>query len=651
MRKAALWLLLALAACTRPITPPATPDPASRRSPPAGEIVGFVGARGSHAYLGIPYAEPPVGGLRWRAPVPARRWRGVREALRAGPACPQHGSRLNGLPIPADAVGGDEDCLYLNVYARRRGPEEVPRGDGRRPVLVWIHGGGNVIGQGASYDGGFLAASQDVVVVTFNYRLGPLGWFRHAALRGHATSLEDRSGNFGLLDMVRALEWVRENIAAFGGDPGNVTIFGESAGGRDVLALLRVPRARGLFHRAISQSGSLAYATVAEAERFVDETPAGRRGSSSEVLLRLLIADGVASDRASARRALVAMPPGEVRAYLYAKSAADLVDAYPRRGAEGLIEVPQMFPDGAVLPREAPLDALARPDGHAAVPVMLGTNRDEDKLFLFFRAELVRWTLWVLPRLRDPERYEALAAHGSAMWKAAGADEPAAALVRGGAPGVYVYRFDWDEEPSVLGADLARMLGAAHGFEIPFVFGVFDLGREARQLWTAANEPGRRRLSERMISYWIRFAETGAPGRGRDGDLPPWRPAPAFLVLDTEAGGGLRMSERTLREEDVLAAAVADPRLGTVDERCAVLAALAARSNRHRGLSPAEIDPAACPGPAATPGLGGRVGRSSVSRLLGRGLAGPGEARPGLVSPPRAAARLAPPRRLARGAA
>ncbi len=582
MRRLLISSFVLVAACTAS-APDEAPsiDPASHRSLSAGEVVGAVGAYGSYEYLGLPYAQAPVGDLRWRAPEPLVRWADTREATEHGAACPQFGSPFAGLPIPSDQVGGDEDCLYLDVYA----PVDAPaRGNGRGglPVLFWIHGGGNVIGQAANYDGGYLAASQDVVVVGINYRLGPLGWFRHASLRDGSPTAADRSGNYGVLDMIAALAWVRDNIGALGGNPDNVTIFGESAGGRDVFALLQAPGARGLFHRAISQSGGLYGASLAAAENFENDAEPGQSGSSNETLVSLLVADGTAADRTAARARLGDMTPQQIATYLRSKSAAELLATYQREEAEGLIYVPQMFADGSVLPTATPLDGLATPGGHANVPVMVGTNRDEDKLFLFANPQNTWRLLWLFPRLNEPDRFEAMAEHGSRLWKATGADEPAAALQNGGAPGVYVYRFDWDEEPSALGSDFSQMLGAAHGFEIPFVFGHFDLGEEASALWTDENEPGRKKLSEQMISYWVNFADTGAPGRGRDGDLPPWGTAPAFLVFDTDAGGGLRMTTEVVREEDVFAAARTDARLGIGEQKCAFLEQLRQRSSRHR---------------------------------------------------------------------
>ena len=577
---ALLFALAMVVGCARRASEaPPVADPDSRRDPPAGPVVGSIGRYGSHVWLGIPYAAAPAGPRRWRAPQPAERWTEDRAALTVGSACPQFVVRLAGVEGKPGTIVGEEDCLFLNVYAPRAKPDQVPQEGARLPVMVWIHGGGNVIGHGGFYDGGNLAASENVVVVTINYRLGPLGWLRHASLRGADTTPAERSGNFGTLDTIRALEWVRDNIAAFGGDPGNVTIFGESAGGRDVFALLESPLARGLFHRAIVESGGLRRVTLEDGENLVDAASPGGRNSSGEQLLKLLVADGTATDREAAKARAAAMSNDEQAGYLRGKSAAELLSTY-ESGVVGLIDVPQMFPDGVVLPTADSLASFADPKGHATVPVLIGTNRDEDKLFLFADPENVRYLLWTVPRLRDADRFDARAQHMAQMWKAAGADEPAAALQRGGAPGVYVYRFDWDEQPTVLGADLGRMIGAAHVFEIPFVFGHFDLGREANASFVAANEPGRRELSGQMMSYWAEFARSGSPGKGRRGDLPEWKPAPAFVILDTAAGGGVHMSDETVTEEAALAGIASDPRLRTDEERCE--AARATLTHAHR---------------------------------------------------------------------
>jgi para-nitrobenzyl esterase len=559
------------------------PDPASRRVTASGEVVGFQGPYGGHVWRGIPYAKPPVGTLRWRAPQPPDPWTGTRDALRFGAACTQYASPIGGVATgrPGEPVGS-EDCLYLNIYAPRMAATALPAADAQLPVMVWIHGGGNTIGEAGFYNGGNLAATQRLIVVTVNYRLGPFGWFRHAALRNANDSEADRSGNFGTLDLIRALEWVQGNIAAFGGDPGNVTIFGESAGGTNVFALLLAPPARGLFHRAIVESGSLRLSSLAAAEDYADGTQPGDASSSNEVLLRLLIKDHLASDRSSARARLVGMSRSDVERYLRGKTNIQILSAYtPLRGL-GMIEMPKVFRDGDVLPQERPLQRFAHADGYNRVPVMLGTNRDENKLFMFGDPAWVRRLFWIIPRLRDERRYNLTAEYLAKMWKASGADEPATRLRATQGPTVFVYRFDWDEEPRVLGADLSVMLGAAHGFEIPFVFGHFDLGREGNQIFTPDNDPGRKTLSAQMMSYWAAFAYSGAPGRGRDGRLPAWTPwddgsadSPKFLVLDTPAGGGLRMSSDAVTQASVLAAVDVDPRLPTQVDKCRIFRQLA----------------------------------------------------------------------------
>jgi len=585
-------------ACCRPAPAPAPPgvDETSVRRPAAGAVVGFTGEYGSHVWRGVPFASPPVGELRWRTPQPLAPWSGRREALASGTPCSQIASSFAGVVEKEPGTfAGDEDCLYLDVYAPRTLPDALPKGDARWPVMVWIHGGGNVIGHAGFYDAGHLAQSQNVVVVAIHYRLGPLGFLRHAALRASARDALEASGNFGLLDQVRALEWVRDNIAAFGGDPGNVTIFGESAGGRDVIALLLSPPARGLFHRAISQSGSARWAPLEEAEAFADDAAAGHRNSSNEVLARHLLRSGAASSREDARAQLAAMEPAQIEALLRGIDAAALIDLYATEATEGLIDVPQVFHDGAVLPREPAVARFAEPGGHAGVPVVLGTNRDEMKVFMFPSPRHVKRLLWIAPRLRDPARYEAEAEIQSAAWKLAGAEAPADAMVRGGFGDVFVYRWDWDEEPSILGGDLSRMIGAAHGFEIPFVFGHWYLGPRADIVWTEQNREARVALSDRMMAYWAEFARRGDPARG-GGDLPRWQRwgegEGSRIIFDTEAGGGVRMEQGRTSATDVVALLDAHAATLGQDGACAMAAAL---QSRFRGVSDvADARAAAC---------------------------------------------------------
>jgi len=562
-------------------------DPTSRRVTASGPVVGFQDAHGSHVWRGIPYAKPPLGPLRWSAPQAPAAWTDTRVALEFGSPCVQYASRLGGVPGRDGSVVGSEDCLFVNVYTPAVADHAVPTGDQRWPVMVWIHGGGNSIGASSFYDGGHLATAEHVVVVTLNYRLGPFGWFRQASLRAEAAGAAEQSGNFATLDLVRALEWVRDNIAAFGGDPNTVTIFGESAGARNVFTLLLAPPAKGLFHRAIVESGGLGSVTPAEAENFTDAPEPGDPNSADEAVARLLINDGTVPDRPAAKAYLAAHGPADIARYLRGKPSAEVMAVYtPRVG--GMIDFPQVFRDGTVLPADALLPHFAQADGYNRVPVMVGTNRDENRLFMFSDPRWVKRYFWIVPRLRDERMYRITAEYMAEMWKANGADAPATAL-QTTQPNVFVYRFDWDEEPTLLGADLSTMLGAAHGFEIPFVFGHFDLGKEGNVLFTDANNPGRQALSKTMMDYWAQFARTAAPGRGGDGSLPEWMPwdpqpgAPKFMVLDTGVGGTHMSSSGALSTDSVLAALDADPRLAAPRDKCSVLHDLAQAS---RGFTP-----------------------------------------------------------------
>ncbi len=577
-------LLVVGGGCAEDAPAPRPLDPTSLRRPPAGDVMGVAGLYGAHAWLGIPYAQPPVQSLRWRAPVPHEGWEGVLEADAFGPVCPQLASPFGGVvDQEPGTMAGDEDCLHLNVYAPRFAEGGVPGGDDRLPVMLWIHGGGNVIGHSSFYDGGRLAVDGDVVVVTINYRLGPLGWLRHASLRGEGTTAADRSGNFGILDQIRALEWVRDNIAAFGGDPGNVTIFGESAGGHDVFVLMMSEPARGLFHRAIVQSGSTGLTPRSEAENWRDDPEPGHHNSSNEILARLMVSTGEAEDSRSARARIAAADPLTLEAFWRNLDAETLMRAYTTEAHEGLIDLPRIFADGTVLPMADPLELLATPDAVAQVPVMIGTTRDENKTFMFGDSRRVKRWFGVVPRLRNRDRYDATASAVSNMWKATGVDAPAMAIVESGNIQVFAYRWDWDEQPSVLGADLAAMLGAGHGLEIPFVFGHYELGPQGNIIFNEDNAPGREELSARMISYWTEFADEGDPGRGRDGRLPLWSSwdpnpgAPKLMLLDTDADGGLRMSNELVTQATVLAQVGTDPRLDSQTERCQVYRELAKR--------------------------------------------------------------------------
>jgi para-nitrobenzyl esterase len=570
-------LLLLQFACGRDESPPPIVDDSSAREITLGKLVGFKSEEGAHVWRGIPFAEPPIGALRWRAPRPPKAWDGTLEALAFGSPCIQFagpGGRREGLD--ETDTRGREDCLYLNVFAPPSSPDQVPTGDARLPVMLWIHGGGNTIGDALLYDASLLATRQAVVVVTLHYRLGVLGWFSHDALASEDTTPDDRSGNYGTLDVIAALQWVQKHISTFGGDPNRVTVFGESAGGTDTFAMLASPRAAGLFHRAIVQSGSGDTVEMSEAENPTDATPAGHERSSSEVLWALLVADGTAEDRETARAHAASMTPDQVALYLRSKSPTDLLSLYG--GAlGGMYDTPELFRDGHVLPRVDVREAFARGE-YNAVPAIFGTNRDEIKLFQAFGSKYVA-RMSVMPLWFKNERmYDLGAEYSTKMWKVRGVDEAARAITTAGSAPAFAYRFDWDEEGKLLWFDLSRLLGAAHAFEIPFVFGGLSFGPATEYIFPESSLPGARVLSDQMMSYWGQFAYTGDPGRGRSGKQPEWKSwgskTGQFLVFDTEADGGVRLSNETLTRTKVLAQIANDDRFEAIEERCEIYADL-----------------------------------------------------------------------------
>ncbi len=496
----------------------------------SGQLRGFEYNHNTAAWLGIPYAAPPVGELRWRAPRVAPPWEGLRDALHYGPACTQPLNFTAGENAPeAEHSIGVEDCLTLNVYA----PADAHNADVMRPVMFWIHGGGNVVGSSQVYDAALLASSQDVVVVSINYRLGLMGWFRHWSLRGADTSAADRSGNFGTLDIIAALHWVQNNIDAFGGDPGNVTVFGESAGGRNTWSMVQSPLASGLFHRAIIQSGTLKTMNPIKAETHVSTAPdyPQYQNNASEIVSRLV-------------ETPTELPAQDLADRLRQLSADALYSAVTLQ-PQGMYKQPKLFLDGYVFVAPA-LELFKDPASYNAVPIITGTNRDEDKLFMQFDERWVDFKFGFIPEPKDTDRYNKAAAYGADTWRALSVDKPAEIISRNGGAPVYTYRFDFDDLTS-WPANFSVLAGAAHALEIPFVF-----GSEGNFPWNLlfSNSAQRQKLSAAMMDYWGAFAHHGNPGKGSSGGFPQWsawqESGTNILLLDTDNDGGVRMSDNRM---------------------------------------------------------------------------------------------------------
>lgn len=441
---------------------------------------------GIERFLNIPYAAAPTGDLRWRPPRSAASWHGVRDATRMGPACPQ--------PVrPALVAGGladvqSEDCLQLNVWR--------PAGARRLPVMVWFHGGAHVIGSGTfpAFDGSALAA-QGIIVVTVNFRLGALGYFAHPALSADAPCGEPL-GNYGLMDQLAALRWVRRNIDAFGGDPGAVTVAGESAGAIDVLTLLSLREARGLFARAIVQSGvGLADPFALAAEE--------RRGSEL-------------AQRAGAGSAATA-------AELRALPGDALIRASDGKSG-GLLVGPMI--DGKLL-REAPWRAFAR-GGAIDVPLLIGANSNEASVILAMGVPPGSAASYLGP---SPDAVRA--AYGANLNDAELARQvlgdawfvaPSrwiAGQASGGAPS-WLYHFDY-----VPNSRRGKAPGAAHGSEIPFVFGTLDYF--ASLAGPVSTED--RAFGTGISACWAAFVKTGRPGCALVADWPRYDRSTDRLAL------------------------------------------------------------------------------------------------------------------------
>ncbi|MHC4607658.1 MAG: carboxylesterase/lipase family protein [Planctomycetota bacterium] len=454
----------------------------------SGEISGVtVGEEGDvRAYKGVPFAAPPVGDLRWKPPQPVKPWEGVRACTDLGPPCWQPKQEV----FKNTSTKMSEDCLTLNVWTA------AEKADEKRRVMVWIHGGGYTTGSGANkiYDGAALARA-GVVLVTINYRLGPFGFFAHPLLSEESD--RDVSGNYGLLDQIESLKWVKKNIAAFGGDPDCVTIFGESAGAGSVCRLMVSPLSKGLFHRAIAQSGGAHGGTRHLKKRRLNQESMEDMGERLAEELEC-----------TTLKELRALDPEEI-----------LKASNPAQGLFGKGNKFYPVVDGWVLPDDP--GTLFDTGRQHDVPFMTGSNADEGTIFLkqlpvkrvagymmlvrsIYRKDAQK-ILELFPAETDDEVRDAL----NKLVGCASFVSPARMLVRAMEKvesKSYLYHFT-----RVTPVAKRMKLGAFHAAEIPYVFGNMKGALGFRET--------DHELGGKMVAYWVNFARTGDPNGD---DLPKW---------------------------------------------------------------------------------------------------------------------------------
>lgn len=484
MKRFIYWLATVLALV---LAAPAFAQEAPLVTAPAGSVRGEAND-GVRIFRGIPYARPPVGALRWRAPLPAPRWRGTRDATQFGAACYQPPSREGSIYYNTHAAMS-EDCLFLNVW--------TPANAHNAPVLVWIHGGSLAMGAGSEgmYDGARFAREHGVIVVSINYRLGALGYLAHPELS--AESRRNISGNYGLLDQVQALRWIERNISAFGGNPGSVTIAGESAGALSVMYLMATPEARGLFDRAIAQSAYMITAPELRNSTY-ENFPA------AEAIGYWLATQLGAGDLAGLR----------------SMSAEAIVSGSAAAGYFPFVTI-----DGRVLPRQL-VDVFDRGD-QARVPILAGFNEGEIRSMRFLLPPAPTDASAYTSEIRA--RYGNLADAFLTRYPADNIAESMLATTRDGMYGwtaerlvakqteqgvpSFLYYFD---HAYAAADDLG--LHAFHAAEIPYAFGTTT---RTPPRWPAVPQtPEELAFSNAMMGYWAAFARDGAPSAANQ---PEWR--------------------------------------------------------------------------------------------------------------------------------
>ena len=488
----------------------------------------------------IPYAKPPIGELRWKAPRTINNSKNI-ISPKENNYCVQRPSSLGG-PGGEGLYVGTEDCLYLDISAPVRKESEL------LPVMFWIHGGGNTSGLKDLYDFNKMVRRHNIIVVRINYRLGPFGWFYHPSIQGFQSGI-DKTSNFGTLDIIAALRWVKKNITLFGGDPENITIFGESAGGHNVLSLLVSNKSKGLFDKAISMSG---YTTsIDPIDAFKQEKESSTSSHTSSEIVKKILEDFVDQKEEYTNQ--------EIREVLLNLTTEDFFKHYANR--ETYEEIPLLTSDNVVIPKMGLRRALYEEDYVNKVPTIAGSNRDEVKLWLATAEYFVELdfspvgSLLSIPkvRLKNEDAFEAFNYYRSHAWKIRGVDIPLEGLYKSGNHNLFAYRYDWDDHRRYVVGDFKKLIGAAHATEIPLLAGNAKLvgGYPLSDLIYPA---GKSKLftSRNMMRFWTNFAKNGEPGESTNSI--EWDPivkdkelTSSYIILDRKENLKMNNNKKTFK--------------------------------------------------------------------------------------------------------
>ncbi len=489
----------------------------------------------------IPYAEPPIGKLRWKSPREINKPDHI-ILPKDENYCVQRPSSLGG-PGGSGLYVGQEDCLYLDISAPLKNKKKK-----LLPVMFWIHGGGNTSGLKDLYDFNKLVKRHNVLVVRINYRLGPFGWFYHPSIQ-ELQSDNDKTSNFGTLDIIAALNWVKKNIELFGGDPENVTVFGESAGGHNVFSLLVSDKSEGLFHKAISMSG---YTTsISPFDAYKQDKKSSTSSYTSSEIVKKIINDLDNQKEFYSNK--------EIRKILLNLSTKDFFKYYANR--ETYEEIPLLTSDGIVVPEIGLKSALSKKKYVNNVPTIVGSNRDEVKLWLATAEYFVNLdysavgNLLNIPKvsLKNEDAFEAFNYYRSAAWKIRGVDIPLEGLHKSGNNNLYAYRYDWDDHRRYVVADFKKLIGAAHATEIPLLTGNSKLVG-GYPLSDLIYPKGRSKYftSKNMMLFWANFAKNGKPGESTNGLR--WNSivnddefGSSYIVLDNKKNLGMKSHNNTFK--------------------------------------------------------------------------------------------------------